>query len=76
GMQGLSERDGTDEVACGHVSGLFDAAAWPLALMESADRGLISLPGSKSDETLQVWLGRSVRPTIRNIHQRVLPSQA
>lgn len=41
--QGFSEHDGQDVVACGHVSGPVDAAAWPLALMESANRGLISL---------------------------------
>jgi hypothetical protein len=34
-------------------------------MMESAERGLISLPGSKSLETLQVWLVPSVRPRDR-----------
>jgi hypothetical protein len=53
GTQGLSERDGKDEVARGHVSGPVCAAPCPLALMESADRGLISLPGSRSHQTLQ-----------------------
>jgi hypothetical protein len=39
------------------------AAQWPQALMESADRGLISLSGSRSHESLQVSLGPSGRPT-------------
>jgi hypothetical protein len=34
-MLGLSERDGKDEVARGHVSGPVCAAPWPLALAEN-----------------------------------------
>ena len=45
----------------------------PLALMGSADRGLISLSGSKSLETLQVFLDPSVD---RLCHHASLPSQA
>ena len=36
------------------------AASRPQALMDSADRGLISLSGSRSQETLQVCLARRV----------------
>jgi hypothetical protein len=52
-------------VACGHVSGPFDAVSHgPLALMGSADRGLIKSSGSGSREPTQAALDPSGRSTL------------